>query len=183
MQSHPPQLHQMILEGDHVLLRAVKVEDAEELSNLANNVKIWLNVRDMFPHPYLPEHAHQFIKSRLEPSDDHVFAIERQGQFCGMIGLHTKKDVYRKNLELGYWLGEPFWGKGIATMAVSLVCNFAFDKAKYNRIYAGVFEYNQASMRVLEKNGFSKEGIRKKAIFKNEAYWDEHLYGKVNPGS
>ena len=171
----------MILEHGNVLLRPLRPEDADNLSSLANNVKIWLNVRDMFPHPYLLENADHFIKFYLEQTDDYVFAIEERGRFCGTIGLHSKQDVYRKNLELGYWLGEPFWGKGITTIAVSLISEFAFNQANFKRIYAGVFEYNKASMRVLEKTGFSKEGIRKKAIFKNGSFWDEHMYGKVKP--
>jgi len=80
---------------------------------------------------------------------------------------------------LGYWLGEPYWNKGIATTAVNIITDFAFGELAFKRIYAGVFEYNLASMKVLEKNGFVKEGICRKAVLKNDKFWDEHLYAKL----
>ena len=96
-----------------------------------------------------------------------------------MIGLIVQKDVYRKSAEIGYWIGEPFWGMGIATKAVEPITEYGFMELELNRIYTGVFEYNTASMKVLEKNGFEKEGIFKDAIFKNSKVYDEHRFFKL----
>jgi len=93
--------------------------------------------------------------------------------------LILQQDVYRKSVEIGYWLGEPFWGMGIATKAVGLIASHAFEDLGLMRIFAGVFEYNIGSMKVLERNGFQKEGIAKKAVFKSDKFWDEHRYYKL----
>ena len=89
-----------------------------------------------------------------------------------------QKDVYRESAEIGYWLGAPYWGKGIATKAVALVTHYGFETLRLNRIFTGVFSFNKASMRVLEKNGFTKEGIFKRAVVKNGITYDEHRYAK-----
>ena len=91
-----------------------------------------------------------------------------------------QKDVYQKSAEIGYWIGEPFWGKGIATKAVELITKYGFDELNLNRIYTGVFEYNIVSMKVLEKNGFQKEGIFKNAVLKNDKVYDEHRFYKLS---
>jgi RimJ/RimL family protein N-acetyltransferase len=109
-----------------------------------------------------------------------VFAIDCNGELCGLIGLILQKDVYRKSAEIGYWIGEPFWGKGIATKAVELITAYAFEELKLIRIFAGAFQYNVGSMCVLANNGFLKEGILQKAIFKNGKFWNEHRYAKLN---
>jgi RimJ/RimL family protein N-acetyltransferase len=96
-----------------------------------------------------------------------------------MIGLHPQKDVYRLSAELGYWIGEPFWGNGIATKAVELILKYGFETLNLNRIYAGVFEHNIASMRVLEKCDFVKEGIAKQAVIKNNKVIDEHKFAII----
>lgn len=165
-----------------VSLRPWQKDDRQSLAVLANNFEIWKNLRDRMPHPYLPAHAAQFIHycSRLSPPS--VLAITAGDQFAGCIGLEPQDDVYRFNAELGYWIGEPFWGKGIATQAVATFLSYVHETFPHlHRIYASVFEYNLPSMRVLEKNGFHLEGIRKKAVFKNGAYWDDHLYVLFNP--
>lgn len=161
------------------VLRNIKPSDSESLATQANNIRIWNNVRDRMPHPYSLQNAEEFIDYVLNESKDHIFAIDFNTEFCGVIGLHPQRDVYAKNLEMGYWVGERFWNKGIASSAVALICNFGFEKLGFNRIYASVFEYNKASIKVLVKNGFKKEGVARKSVFKNEQYWDEHLYGKI----
>ncbi len=162
-----------------VRLRKLKPSDSAQLAQLANNKKIWDNVRDYFPHPYSEKDAEAFLKSQDEEIQQN-FAIEYKGEFCGIIGLILQKDVYRKSAEIGYWLGEPFWNKGIATEAVGQTVNYGFQNLKLIRIFAGAFEFNGASMKVLEKNGFKKEGISKKAVFKNGGIWDEHRYAILN---
>ncbi|MDT7828060.1 GNAT family protein [Pricia sp. S334] len=164
-----------------IILRTLKPSDKTQIALLANNKKIWDNVRDAFGHPYTEKNAEEFIQRQAKSDTEDVFAIDCQGELCGLIGLILQNDIYRKSAEIGYWIGEPFWGKGIVTKAIELITIYAFDKLILIRIFAGVFEYNVASMRVLEKNGFQKEGIAKKAVFKNGEFWDEHRYGLLSP--
>ena len=108
-----------------------------------------------------------------------TFAIDYEGQFCGVIGLTRQTDVYKKTAEIGYWIGEPFWNKGIATKSVKLMTSYGLQSLDFIRIHTGVFEYNIGSMRVLEKNGYTKDGVFKKSIFKNGKIWDEHRYSII----
>lgn len=172
--------HNDLLKQAMVTLRRLNLSDKTQMAQLANNKKIWDNVRDQFGHPYTEKNAEEFIQYQAKSDTEKVFAIDCNGALCGLIGLILQKDVYRKSAEIGYWIGEPFWGKGIVTKAIELICNYAFEELKLIRVYAGVFEYNIASMKVLEKNGFQKEGISKKAVFKNGEFWDEHRYSKLN---
>ncbi|WP_205503086.1 GNAT family N-acetyltransferase [Rufibacter psychrotolerans] len=162
-----------------VTLRRLTFQDEVSLAQLANNKKVWENLRDYFPHPYAVEHAHQFIRLVQEENPPLTFAITCHDQLCGVISLVRQTDVYRFTAEIGYWLGEPFWHQGIAPRAVQLITAYGFQELGLARIYAGIFEYNAASMRVLEKCGYQKEGIFKKAIFKNGKFWNEHRYAIV----
>lgn len=159
-----------------VELRALNMADVAPMAILANNKKIWDNVRDYMPYPYSEENAREFIEMVSEEEKPYTFAISYKGRLAGVIGLTPQEDVYRINAEVGYWIGEPFWGKGIATKAVEMISKYGFEQMGFQRIFAGVFEYNAGSMRVLEKNGYVKEGIFKKSLIKNEQIWDEHRY-------
>ncbi|WP_350286105.1 GNAT family protein [uncultured Croceitalea sp.] len=161
-------------------IRPLRLSDKVELARLANNKNIWNNLRDHIPFPYEEDDAEIFITLTIEEEPQRTFGIAHNGQLSGIIGLVLQKDVYQKSAEIGYWIGEPFWGKGIATKAVELISEYAFDKLNLNRIYTGVFEYNIASMKVLEKNGFKKEGVFKNAIFKNGKVCDEHRFYRLN---
>jgi len=161
---------------ERIKLRRLEHSDKTQMAKLANNKKIWDNVRDAFGHPYSEQNAEDFIKQQSKSHTEQVFAIVRNGELCGLIGLIFQKDVYRKSAEIGYWLGEAFWGQGIATKAVESIVQYAFEDLKLIRIFAGAFEYNVGSMNVLEKNGFQKEGIARMAVFKNGKFWDEHRY-------
>jgi len=163
-----------------ISIRALKMSDKQSLAKLVNNKKIWDNLRNGLPYPYHESDAVKFINTVCANELNHVFAIEYRHGFCGVIGIFVQQDVYEKSAEIGYWIGEPFWGKGIATKAVELVTKYAFDKLKLVRIFTGIFEYNTASMRVLEKNGYKKEAIFEKAVFKNGKIWNEHRYCKLN---
>ncbi len=165
----------MFTEGK-IVLRRLTEYDRASLAFLANNKKIWDNVRDYLPYPYTEDDAESFINLTMQESIPMTFAIAYSGQFCGVIGLTGQSDVYKKTAEIGYWIGEPFWNKGIATTAVKLVTRYGLQSLDFVRIHTGVFEYNIGSMRVLEKNGYEKEGVFKKSIFKNEKIWDEHRY-------
>ncbi|MDF1697687.1 MAG: GNAT family protein [Saprospiraceae bacterium] len=162
-----------------IILRELAIQDLEHLSTLANNIKIWNNVRDSMPHPYTMQEANFFIELLQKEDPKTTFAITCNGLFCGMIGLHQQNDVYRKSAELGYWIGEPYWGKGVASEAVRQITDFGFTELDLERIFAGVFEYNLGSMRVLEKNNFKHEGIARKAVFKNDQFYDEHKFSKL----
>lgn len=170
-----------MLQNEKIILRSLKDEDALALAQLANNKKIWLNVRDALPHPYMLEDAVFFINLIKDEITPFSFAIEYDGAFCGMIGLTPQKDVYRLTAEIGYWLGEPFWNKGIVTKAVALITDYAFNELGFIRIHTGIFEYNIASMKVLEKNGYKKDGVFEKSIIKDGKIINEHRYSKIKP--
>ena len=162
-------------------LRVPKKEDAHDLATLGNDKRIWNNLRNIFPHPYELKDAHEFIKIVQKENPSRTLAICVQGRFVGVIGLNLQPDVYEKSLEIGYWLGAPFWGQGLASRAVKLMVSYAFDQLDCNRLHTGVYSSNPASMRVLEKAGFQKEGVFKQAIWKNQQFHDEHRYALVKP--
>jgi [ribosomal protein S5]-alanine N-acetyltransferase len=107
----------------------------------------------------------------------HIFAIDVNGEAVGAIGVHPQSDIMCKNAELGYWLGEGYWGQGIITAAISHMVQYTFDTYDITRVYARPFGSNAASQRVLEKAGFVLEARIEKSIFKNGAYEDELIYG------
>ncbi len=162
-------------------IRPLKSEDSTELATLANNIKIWNNVRDYFPNPYSLSDAQSFIHSKQQESPTLTLAIEYQGNLAGVIGLEPKTDVFRITSIVGYWIGEPYWGKGIATAALNLLVQYAFMELDIVRLEAGHFDFNAASGRVMEKCGFKKFGIAKKAAIKNNVIVDDHLYELINP--
>ena len=163
---------------ENIAIRPLKISDKNQLASLANNKKIWDNVRNFLPHPYSEDDALFFINLTMDEDPQVNFGIEYKGQLCGAIGLVLLQDVYSHTAELGYWLGEPFWGKGIATNAINLITQYGFEVLNLRRIHAGIFDFNIASMKALEKNGFVKEGISRKAIIKNGVVCDEHRYAK-----
>ena len=166
----------MLAEGQ-IVLRSPVEKDIPFIAKLANNKKVWDNLRDYFPHPYSEDDARSFLDMIKAEKPCLTFAIEYDKQFCGIISLAPQGDVYKKTAEIGYWLGEPYWGKGIMTIAVKLMTGYAFSpQLDFIRLYAGVFEYNIASMRILVKNGYTKEGIAQKNVFKNGKIYDEHRY-------
>ena len=169
----------MELNSGDIKLRPLRYGDKETLAKLANNKKIWKNLRDMFPHPYSIVDAEKFIDSVKLQEPQVTFAIDYKHQFAGIIGMILQSDVYRKGAEIGYWIGEPFWNKGISTTALSLVTSYGFEELKLIRLYAGVFNFNVASKRVLEKCGYQLEGISRNAVFKNNKIFDEYRYAKL----
>jgi RimJ/RimL family protein N-acetyltransferase len=161
-------------------LREFRSEDAKRLAELCNNKKIWDNLRDYIPHPYTGKDAEEFISSCRNENPQLTFAIEIDGEFAGSIGLVKQKDVYRLSAEIGYWLGEPYWGKGIMTEAVRQVTGYGFGRLELVRIYTCVFDFNRASQRVLEKAGYSLECISEKALVKNGRICGEYRYSILN---
>jgi len=163
---------------NNVEIRSWKPEDAAPLAVICNNKKIWLNVRDRFPHPYTVGNSIEWIAYSLAQKPVQNMAVVYNGEIAGSIGVMPKEDVYRKSIEIGYFLGESFWGKGIATVAVELLLEYIKSHFDVIRIYAEVFSHNAASMKVLEKNGFHLEGIRKKAVVKNNVIMDDYVWVK-----
>ena len=161
-------------------LRHFKNGDQESLVENANNIKIFNNVKDTFPHPYTYADASwwiEFCKETNQPAT--TFAIDIDEKVIGAVGIIIGNDVQRVTSEIGYWLGENYWGKGVATEALKQMTDYAFQNfPDLVRLWAAVFEYNKPSMRVLEKAGYEFEGIRKKATIKNGVVIDEYVYVK-----
>jgi len=164
-----------------VKIRPLTLSDRHRLVDFANNENVARNLRDAFPHPYTLHDATQFIERVADQSPTMVFAIVFNGLYVGNIGLQQGIDVYRKTAEMGYLLDENFWNKGIMTRAVNLVSDYGFRELNLVKIWAGVFDFNLASKRVLEKGGFKLEAILEKAVFKNNQVHDEYRYARFNP--
>ena len=147
----------------------------------ADNAKIAANLRDVFPCPYAPQDAATFVESciRQEGRGQMCRAIEVDGEAAGSIGLFLGSDVYRRSAELGYWLGEPLWGRGIMTAAVESMCREGFAAWDIVRIHAEAFARNAASRRVLEKAGFALEGTLRRSVYKNGEMLDSCIYALV----
>jgi RimJ/RimL family protein N-acetyltransferase len=160
-----------------VEIRPWKWSDNRTLATLINNKKIWDNVRDLLPHPYSVKDADYFLKHNIGVKPNTNFAILFNGEVAGGIGYIPKDDVYKCSAEIGYWVAEPYWGRGIVTSAIGLLVQVISNQSpEIVRIYAEVFSKNPASMRALEKNGFHLESIRKKAVIKNGVVMDDHVY-------
>ena len=160
-------------------VRPWRLDDAESLAKHANNRKIWLEVRDLFPHPYTIQNAHEFLQRTISEQSAMKFCIEIEGAAVGGIGVHPGEDVHRHTATVGYWLGEEFWGRGIMTEVVTAVTDFCFDNFPLRRISAEVFSNNPASSRVLEKAGFTFEGRPKYHVLKDGKLLDSLLYART----
>jgi RimJ/RimL family protein N-acetyltransferase len=158
------------------VLRPWQKEDAPLLVRHADNPRIAAGMRDRFPSPYTIEDARCFIAGSTSPAARLLLAIVVQGEPVGGIGINPLEDVYHGTAELGYWLAEQFWGKGIVTDAVRALVPVAFHQSGIIRIQAGVFSNNPASMRVLEKCGFEFEAVHRNAITKHGIVMDEVMF-------
>ncbi len=161
-----------------VHLRSWNPADAESMAKYANDKRIWLNMRDEFPFPFVVEDAERMI-DKFSSKDQFQFAISNDNEAIGSIGVVVNNDIRRKSAVLSYWLGQPFWGKGIASYAVEALSNWVFLKKDIVRLYAKIFANNPASKRVLEKAGYSLEGHFRKAIIKEGKFIDQLLFAKV----
>ena len=168
---------QLVLE--RCTIRPWRLDDAESLARHANNRKIWLAVRDLFPHPYTIQDAREFLQRTISEGSAMKFCIEIDGVAVGGIGVHPGEDVHRHTATMGYWLGEEFWGRGVMTEAVTAVTDFCFENFLLRRISAEVFANNPASARVLEKAGFIFEGRLKNNVLKDGELLDSLLYART----
>ena len=159
------------------ILRPWQMSDLRSLVLHANNWHIARYMTDQFPFPYTEEDGRSFIEFATKDDPIHIFAIEVDGQAVGGIGIHPQGDIQRRNAELGYWLGEAYWGRGIISKAIAQALAFAFDSYDIDRVFARPFGSNLASQRVLEKNGFSLEARFSSTLIKNGVFEDELVYG------
>ena len=164
---------------DDYLIRSWEKTDAESLLKYASNLKIWLNLRDIFPHPYTEQDARNWIDFALSQDTECNFAIAAGEEAIGGIGLILGEDVHCQTAELGYWLGEPYWGRGIMTNAVSSYTEFSLQHYNLLRIFAEPYANNYASRRVLEKSGYILEGIKRMSVIKDGKVLDQALYGLI----
>jgi RimJ/RimL family protein N-acetyltransferase len=160
-------------------VRSYRERDAESLATHANNRKVWLNLRDAFPHPYTLDDARAFIRAALACTPPTHFAIAVDGKAVGGIGFRLHEDVERVSAEIGYWLGEPFWGRGITTEALIEVTAHALRTHGLTRVFAVPYAWNPASCRVLEKAGYIREGVMRRSAIKDGRVIDQILYARV----
>lgn len=170
----------MEIQTPHCVVRSYRANDASSLALHANNRKIWLNLRDRFPHPFGEADGAAYIADVLTRARPTSFAIAVDGVAVGGISLRVGTDIERLSAELGYWLGESFWGRGIVSEAVAAITDFGFRELRLVRIFAVPFAHNTASHRVLEKAGYQHEGVLRAAALKDGQILDEHLYARIN---
>lgn len=169
----------MRLGNDELVLRVFRREDREDLRAIADNANVSRYLQDVFPYPYTLQDADNWLNLTLEETRPCNFALEWKGRLAGGVGLTPMSGCHSGTVELGYWLGEPFWGKGLATKAVAAILPYAFDELFFIRVHAMVFSQNAASARVLEKNGFTREGVMRRHIRKNGVIGDAVIYAKL----
>ena len=166
----------MQIELAECTIRSWRLTDAPALAANANNRNVWLTLRDRMPHPYTLPDAEAYVRERLEQPQRLMFCLDVGGEAVGGIGVHPGDDVNRLTAELGYWLAERFWGRGIMTAAVGAIVRHAFETLPLERIEAFVYANNPASARVLEKCGFTFEGRLRRSVIKDGTVLDSLLY-------
>ncbi len=170
---------QLILKTCEV--RSWRTSDVQSLVRYASNRKIWLNLRDAFPHPYTNRDARDYIRLARQRTPETTFAIAVRDEAVGSIGFVLHHDVERVSAEIGYWLAEPFWGRGITTEALVAITRYAIDAHRLTRIYAVPFAWNAASCRVLEKAGYVLEARLRCSAIKDGQVTDQMQYAFIAP--
>jgi RimJ/RimL family protein N-acetyltransferase len=164
---------------DRCRIRSWRESDAPSLALHANNRRVWINLRDRFPHPYTLDDARTFIRAARAHTPETFFAIAVEGTAGGGIGFTLHEDVERVSAEIGYWLGEACWGRGIMTEALAAVTAHAVAAHSLTRVFAVPYEWNAASFRVLEKVGYVLEGRMRRSAIKDGRVIDQLLYAYV----
>lgn len=162
-------------------IRKWKLSDAKDLASVISNKKIQDNLRDGVPYPYTEQDATDYISAMLSEDENETlaFAITIDNKAIGSIGAFRQKNIHRHTAEIGYYIAEEYWGKGLMTEAVKQICSYIFDKSNIVRIYAEPFSYNKASCRVLEKAGFLYEGTLRSNAIKNGKTIDMLMYSRL----
>lgn len=169
----------MRIELNDCAVRSWCAGDEPSLARHVNNRKIWLNLRDVFPHPYTLEDATKWVRFAAAEVPELSYAIEIEGEAAGGIGLTPLTDVERCTADIGYWLGEQYWGRGIATRVVAAASEHAFATLDIARLEGWVFAWNPGSMRVLEKCGYVREGVMRKSAIKDGRLVDRMVYARL----
>jgi ribosomal-protein-alanine N-acetyltransferase len=160
-------------------VRSWQPRDVSSLVTHANNRNVSINLRDRFPFPYTRRDGREFIKMARRMKPESFFAIAVEGEAVGGIGFVPGHDVERVSSEIGYWLGEPFWGRGIATEALTAVTRYAIETHGFTRLFALPFAHNEASCRVLEKAGYVLEARLRNSAIKDERMCDQLQYAYI----
>lgn len=166
-----------VIECSTFLLRPWVASDLESLVQYANNRNIWRNLRDMFPHPYTRADGEQWLGNGADVEG--TYAIDVDGAAVGTISVERGSEIEQLAAEIGYWLGEPFWGRGIVSEAVRRLTDLALAEPDIVRVYAPVFAWNARSMRVLENNGYVRECVLRRAGFKDGTIIDRVFYART----
>ncbi|MBD2699154.1 GNAT family N-acetyltransferase [Spirosoma sp. BT702] len=161
-------------------IRSWRFGDEDNLHQHANSRPIWLNLRDTFPHPYTEIDAQRWIQYVVDPELETNFAIDVGGQAVGNIGLRIGEDIERYSAEIWYWLGEAFWGRGIVSAALRTITEYAFTEFSLTRLYAKPMAHNVASIKVLEKVGFQREGLLRWSVVKDGVMMDTFMYSYLS---
>ncbi|PJE80440.1 putative ribosomal N-acetyltransferase YdaF [invertebrate metagenome] len=165
--------------GNGYCIRSFMYGDAPLIADHGNNRKVSRNLRDSFPHPYTIDHARAWVQHVKQHEAYSRFIIAYEDKAVGEIGFVFQGDVHRYSAEIGYWLSEEHWGKGIMSRAIPEICEYAFREFGLMRLYAEVVEHNVGSCRVLEKSGFVLEGRCRKHIYKEDEHFDQLVFGLV----
>ena len=166
-------------------IRKWTLSDAKDLACAISNPHVLDNLRDGIPYPYTEQDGKNFISHILaaDEQENFSFAITVDNRVVGSIGVSRQKNVHFRTAELGYYLSEDYWGKGIMTEAVRQICEYVFENSDILRIYAEPYAYNTASCRVLEKAGFQYEGTLRKNAVKNGTVLDMKMYAILKPNT
>jgi len=170
----------VVIKSKKFVLRPYRKGDEKSSAENINNKKIYRNTLHI-PYPYTLKDAKKWIAKNLKEAKKKNptkinFVIDINNEIAGSVGFHKIKGY---EAEIGYWLAEKYWGKGIMTKAVKSVTKFGFEKLKLKRIYASVFPFNKASRQVLKKAGYKFEGILRKEVKKDNKFLDAYLLAKV----
>ena len=165
-------------------IRKWELSDAADLATALSNRKIQDNLRDGLPYPYTEQDGIEFISAMLSADENETFAfaVTAGNKVVGSIGVFRQGNIHRQTAELGYYIAEEYWGKGMMTEAVKQMCEYVFEKSDIIRIYAEPFAYNAASCRVLEKAGFQYEGTLRSNAVKNGKVIDMKMYSLLKAG-
>lgn len=179
MQS-APQSHQ---KGEKMTckIREWKLEDAEDLAAVISDKDVQDNLRDGIPYPYTREDAEEFISAMLSADRNKVFAfaITADEKVAGSIAVFRQENIHSRTGELGYYLAQDYWGKGLMPEAVKQICDYVFCNTDMIRIFAEPFAQNIRSCRVLEKAGFQYEGTLRCNAVKNGLVMDMKMYARL----
>lgn len=169
----------ILIEAGPCQLRTLQPSDAAPMAEHAANENIWRNVRDYFPNPYRIEDAASFIAMETGRDVPQNLGIICEEKCIGVIGFYPMQDVYRLTADFGYWIGEPFWGRGIVSAAVAAMVDYVFKQTDIIRLQSSVFAFNEASKKVLLKNGFTLDCVAKRGAIKNGVIIDEFRFSKL----